>query len=172
MGKTAVLNLLRQRLELPTILHTIEGKLLTERALAENLACALGLTETSTIDALVSELRAGLTRVFLLDEVHNLFLRKVGGYEAFEALVRLVRQTSRHVFWLVGCNAFAWQFLYRIRPSTMRNRLSVFHNDIIDLSDRLAVPIGLQTSGYRLQDCYNVPYVRSQAILPPLKPVA
>ncbi|MBN2493790.1 MAG: AAA family ATPase [Deltaproteobacteria bacterium] len=115
-GKTTLLNLLGQRLtSLPVSQHTFARKLLDEKAMAADLAEALGLEEVKNTGGLAAQLNKGSERVVLLDEVHNLFLRVVDGYESFEALTRLVNFTSEKVFWVLVFNTFAWDFVNRSR---------------------------------------------------------
>jgi len=115
-GKTTLLNLLGQRLtSLPVSQHTFARKLLDEKAMAADLAQALGLEESKSSGGLAAQLNKGPERVVLLDEVHNLFLRVVDGYEAFEALTRLVNFTGEKVFWVLVFNTFAWEFVNQSR---------------------------------------------------------
>jgi hypothetical protein len=64
---------------------------------------------------IASQLKSGDERIVLLDEAHNVFLRTVDGYDAYEALVRLVNHTSDKVFWVLVFNAFSWAFINESR---------------------------------------------------------
>ncbi|HUU00009.1 MAG TPA: ATP-binding protein [Myxococcota bacterium] len=115
-GKTTLLALLGRRIKgLSVVDHTLPRKLITEKGLLEELAPALGLEQAANTGALAAYLNKGDERVVMLDEAHNLFLRTVGGYEAFEALVQLVTYTSERVFWIIAFNRFAWNFINHSR---------------------------------------------------------
>lgn len=111
-GKTTLLALLERQIStVPVIRDTISRKALTEKDLVNDLSEALGLKDVTNVGMLASHLNNGEDCVILLDEAHNVFLRKVDGYQAFEALVRLVNYTSEHVFWVLVFNSFAWEFI-------------------------------------------------------------
>ena len=115
-GKTTLLALLARQIgSIPVVRHTISRKVLTEKDLVKDLGTALGLDDAQTVGALANHLNKGEDRVFLLDEAHNVFLRRVDGYQAFEALVRLVNFTSERVFWVLVFNAFSWEFINQIQ---------------------------------------------------------
>lgn len=115
-GKTTLMALLQKRVgDLQLTQHTVPRKMVTEKGLLEDLAPALGLEQAANIGTLAAHLNKGDERVVLLDEVHNLFLRTVGGYEAYEALVQLVTYTSERVFWILAFNRFAWNFINHSR---------------------------------------------------------
>jgi hypothetical protein len=50
--------------------------------------------------------------VVVLDNCHNLFLRRVGGFEAWDCFVRIVDQTCDNTFWLIAMNQASWDYLY------------------------------------------------------------
>jgi hypothetical protein len=114
IGKTTMIALLERQLTEPEVLrHTLARKLRSEKALVDNLAPMLGAEGAANLGALAAHLNGGDRRVVLLDEAHNVFLRTVGGFQAFEALARLVSFTSQKVFWVLVFNSFAWDFLSR-----------------------------------------------------------
>ncbi len=118
MGKTTFVGLLRRKLTaFETHHHTFHTKILSEEDLLNEL-CPIFSFEEHTVSDLVRRLSEGPDRVVLLDEVHNVFLRTIDGYRGFDALVRLVNQTSEKVFWVLVFNQFAWQFLNESRKRT------------------------------------------------------
>ena len=120
IGKTTLAALIGKRThDLEIVHHTIRGKPGTEKELLSSLAPIFG--ELVDLDDLVETLRAGPERIVLLDEAHNVFLRRVGGYEAYDSLVELVNSTSSKVFWVLVFNSFTWRFL-----SESRGRVQYF----------------------------------------------
>ena len=94
---------------------TIQGKPTTSTDLVEALGASLGFEGVRSAQALTDSLCAGEDRIVLVDEAHNVFLRKVDGFQAYDALVDLVNSTSSKVFWVLIFNSFTWRFLNETR---------------------------------------------------------
>ncbi|MFK7898229.1 MAG: ATP-binding protein [Myxococcota bacterium] len=94
---------------------TIQGKPTTAEALVEAMGASLGFESIRSARALTDALCEGDDRVVLVDEAHNVFLRKVDGFQAYDALVDLVNSTSSKVFWILIFNSFTWRFLNETR---------------------------------------------------------
>lgn len=94
---------------------TIQGKPTTAIELVQALGASLGFEGIESPQALNDALCAGEDRVVLVDEAHNVFLRKVDGFLAYDALVDLVNSTSSKVFWILIFNSFTWRFLNETR---------------------------------------------------------
>ncbi len=52
---------------------------------------------------------------WLVDDLHRLFLRRVGGFEALQDVLVVFRQTAHHHLWVVSCHAPTWQYLAGVR---------------------------------------------------------
>ena len=116
IGKTTLAAQVSRRFrDIDVVQHTIRGKPTTRDKLAAALASALETRTGSDLAELAAELRDGPERVVVIDEAHNVFLRCVDGYAAYDALVELVNETSSNVFWVLVFNAFTWQFLNEAR---------------------------------------------------------
>ncbi len=50
----------------------------------------------------------------LVDDAHNMFLARVGGFEAYRDFLEIVSQGSREVFWVVALNRYAWNYLQAV----------------------------------------------------------
>ncbi|MBW2700123.1 MAG: hypothetical protein JRF33_04835 [Deltaproteobacteria bacterium] len=141
MGKTTFLSLVERSItSYPVLRHTFSRKLLDEKALLDELGPALGAADAGSMGVLTSRLNKEADRVIVLDETHNLFLRTVDGYKAYDALVRLVNYTSEHVFWILSFNNFAWDFLNqsRSRAHYFRRLLKLPNWSTAELQDLVA----------------------------------
>lgn len=49
--------------------------------------------------------------IILLEDIQQLYLRHLDGYEAFEKLIYIITETREHVFWIVSCTRYAWNYL-------------------------------------------------------------
>ena len=61
---------------------------------------------------LIRRIREDSRPLVAIDNCHNLFLRRVGGFEAWDAFVRIVNETCDSVFWVMSFNAAAWDYLF------------------------------------------------------------
>ena len=127
-GKTTLAALVASRIEEVAVTqHTLRGKPVGREGLYRALAPSLSVNGAEDFEDWIDGLCAGPERVVLLDECHNTFLRTVGGFEAYEALVELVNATSKQVFWVLLFNSFTWRFLNdsRSRQHYFRRLLEV-----------------------------------------------
>ncbi len=118
MGKTVVLDHLQSSLEdrVPVFRARLTEKILRPADLSSFLAPVLGLDPTLGPDGLAEALDDRSPRVVIVDDVHHLFMRTVGGYDAFAALVRLVVASGDDTFWVLAIGEYAWDFLSRRHP--------------------------------------------------------
>lgn len=116
VGKTTLAALIGGRVEdLDVVHHTVRGKPGTQAKFLGALTASLGLGDSLDIDEICQTLNDGPERLVLVDDAHNVFLRRVGGYEAYDALVELVNSTSIKVFWVLVFNSYTWRFLNETR---------------------------------------------------------
>ena len=74
------------------------------------------LEDDSIVDfeQLTEKLLAEKTRrVFILEGLQFLFLRKVNGFESLKKLIQLISDTQKQVFWITSCTLYAWQYLIK-----------------------------------------------------------
>ncbi len=116
MGKTQLLG------ELPKVLGTanvssiaLNDKLSQPRQLYQWLSKSLELGDSpKTEPLLISALRAGPRRIITIDHCHHLFLRKVGGFDAWRAFIRIVSECGSEVFWVLSFEKAAWDYLSNV----------------------------------------------------------
>ncbi|MBL4844704.1 MAG: hypothetical protein JKY65_04190 [Planctomycetes bacterium] len=75
-------------------------------------AQALGL-EAGDLDPddLARQLLEGPRRVVIVERAHNLYMRKIGGFEALQAALALVAATLDTVLWVFEIDRYAWEYL-------------------------------------------------------------
>ena len=153
-GKTSLLNLARKRLfkQDHQVVHaTIGQKITSAGELVAYLSPLLGLPNADDSDALASALLAGPRRAVLLEGCHDLFLRRIGGLEAFQHLLWLVARTNHHVLWGFCMGEYADGYLEKCFPL---NKLFHFELNIPILQPgtlRRLIMARHNQSGYRLQ---------------------
>ena len=115
-GKTTIATQIARRVETGSVVkHTLQGKPTASEELIRQLAEAFGFEPTADAGKLSELIGSGDERVVILDEAHNIFLREVDGYAAYDTLVDLVNTTSTSVFWILVFNSFTWSFLNESR---------------------------------------------------------
>lgn len=113
MGKTTVLKKLHD--STPQTQHKtlckIPARTLSHAALYEWLSEAT----QSSIGSLEDFVRfdAGLSDKLILfvDEIHNLFISKVGGFEAYRLFIEIINLNTHNVFWCLTANTRSWSYL-------------------------------------------------------------
>ena len=77
-------------------------------AAAESLGLEAGELDP---EALARQLREGPRRVVIVERAHNLYMRKIGGFEAIRAALALVAATLERVLWVFEVDHYAWEYL-------------------------------------------------------------
>ena len=52
--------------------------------------------------------------LILVNNAHNLFLAKVGGFQAFKVFVDTINVPTKNLFWCVAINRYAWNYLEHV----------------------------------------------------------
>lgn len=79
-------------------------------------ALALGLEGQRSVEGLAKALGEGPRRVVIVERAHNLYMRKIGGFEALRAALALVAATLDRVMWVFEVDHYAWDYLDAISP--------------------------------------------------------
>ncbi len=63
------------------------------------------------LDQVVDHLNSGAKRIVILEDLQNLYLRKVGGFTALQSLFQLITRTYNNVFWITSTTIYTWHYL-------------------------------------------------------------
>ncbi len=112
MGKTTVLRMLEKELGTEVIHGRVMTKVTGVGQMVGTVARVLKIDgDLSTVKEIVSAIQDDTRLVIALDDCHNLFLRKIGGFEAWEAFTQVVNESCDNVFWVCSFNEAAWEYL-------------------------------------------------------------
>lgn len=75
---------------------------------------ALKMGRSNDINAIEQKLLEGDPMVIVFEDIHNLFLRTIDGFEALERFLLLMARTSSKVFWIVTCTKYSWSYLDKV----------------------------------------------------------
>lgn len=75
-------------------------------------ALSTGFREPQEISRFLNSTRN--KRIIILENIHHLFQRKIGGFASFRSFFQIVSATNKNVFWIVSSNLYAWNYLERV----------------------------------------------------------
>ncbi|MCB9780501.1 MAG: hypothetical protein H6742_18185 [Alphaproteobacteria bacterium] len=100
------------RLELPSRMHEVGPAL---RWLARATGCRPPSTDAklddASIDRLVEELSAQTAKVYVVEDLHRLVLRAVGGFSGIRAVLRVMQAAGEEHMWVCSFHRPTWDYL-------------------------------------------------------------
>ena len=64
-----------------------------------------------SVEEVVNFLNLGTERIIILEDIQNLYLRKVHGFAAMQKLFEVIIHTSQKVFWVTSATVYTWDYL-------------------------------------------------------------
>lgn len=118
-GKTSILDIGIEQLELPPNIPVIRGKLghtiFTEAELMLHLCELFSMEVDTDTAAFITQLRQRKDKpVVVWEGFQNLYLRHMGGFQALSAFLLILSQTGQQVFWVISCSRYAWGYLDKV----------------------------------------------------------
>lgn len=65
------------------------------------------------LEDVIDHLNHSPKRVVILEDIQNLFQRKVNGFEAMQLLFQVVNKTYQNVFWVTSTTIYTWTYLQK-----------------------------------------------------------
>ena len=127
MGKTTWLHrAVDESGDIPTTFVTLEREIQTSDDLAKHLAEALAIEdEAPTLGRIGRELNKSERRIMILDDLHHIYSRTIGGALLLDELMGLIERTGARVFWLVAVNELMWRYVENVRKRNVPFRAEV-----------------------------------------------
>ena len=69
------------------------------------------------------------SHVFIIENLHNLFIRTINGFDVIERFLLFIARTGKSIFWIVTCGLYAFDYLDRIV------RISEYFSHVCAISD-------------------------------------
>ena len=112
-GQTSLINVLvkSKTLSYPISRQVLPKTIRTEENFLEFLKELINKPNINSVTDLVTELNEGRKRIIILEDLHNVFIRKIGGFETLNFLFHLIAQTNTNVFWISSTNTYSWSYL-------------------------------------------------------------
>jgi hypothetical protein len=77
-----------------------------------SFAKEFGIENVKRPEAFIHELKQqAKQRVVILENVQNLYIRNINGYDVLDALWLILSETKDQIFWVCSCSRYAWNFL-------------------------------------------------------------
>ena len=89
----------------------VPPKLCTRDAVLQFFGAQLGVDLSSGLEPLLGTDPERKKTLVMVDEAHNLFLAKLGGFDGYRAFMELVNAPTSNLFWCVVFNRRSWNYL-------------------------------------------------------------
>ena len=151
MGKSTLLELLPAALETGTERVRLDHKITDPAELVHWLARSFGIEGKITSERqLIAALDSGERRVLAIDDCQNMFLRAVGGFEAWSCFCRLVNETNERIFWIVALSREAWDYLSNVGGNMAYVRKVIEMPAWSEIQLRRLILTRMRRAGYRV----------------------
>ncbi len=114
-GKTSLLRnaLLNINSGHEVIVINFDDTIQSETVLANILSEKLLTDAVENLDVLIEKLDYSQKRVIVCENIHQLFVRKVDGFDLLEKFLHIMHLSQKDYFWIVTANHFGWLYLQR-----------------------------------------------------------
>jgi len=112
-GKKSLINTIKNIVlkDVETIHHQLSDSVTTASGLLLLFSKLLGFTKQLTKEELIAELNdKSNKRIFLIENIGKLYLRKHNGYEALALFKSILAQTQHNTFWICTGGKYVWDF--------------------------------------------------------------
>lgn len=153
IGKTIILDKIESKFsDLEIIRSVVPTKISDKDALSNYLSNALGQEKNDNLIRMIMEFDKSNDnkKMILIDDAHNLFLGKVGGFEALKTMISLVNLNSENIFWVLTFNSYSWFYLKGVLSGNNYFRTEVGLERWSDESIRQLILSRHESSSYKL----------------------
>lgn len=122
-----------------------------EKELLKHLCNSLGFKPVETRQEFLEKVARKKHRsVVVVENLQNIFIRNINGYEALEAFWIIMSSTMDKLFWIVSCSRYTWEFFVKMSNAD-QYFTHVTETDRLDESEiRQAILSRHKSSGYEL----------------------
>lgn len=116
-GRTTLIRFAREGFfsKIKTIVIDIDTNITTNEQLFAFLKKGFGQKDVGSLDELEHSINIAENRVVcIIENIQNLFLRTVDGFDALERFLLFISRTGKTVFWVASCTYYSWQYLEKV----------------------------------------------------------
>lgn len=86
-----------------------------EEILVKKLSEALGIDNPGSKEELIDSIgRLKKKRIFLIENLQNIFIRNIHGFDALRAFWEILSASGDKLFWVVNCSRYSWAFITKM----------------------------------------------------------
>ncbi|MEJ2544447.1 MAG: ATP-binding protein [Calditrichaceae bacterium] len=146
-------------------IHTIDFKrsIYDEEVLKNYVTDVFKLSGDISFDNLTDSLAAMEGKhIVVLENLHNVFLRTINGFNAIEKLLLMISKLQDNFFWIVTSGQYGWEYLDKVI------NISSYFNQVIELSSleyddiRKLIDMRHKASGYGLNFLSSAKFERNR----------
>ena len=137
-GKTTLLNFAKEKFyqNFPVVKYNFNETIYSTDELFSNLKDIFDFDNINNLDDLEEIiLRDSKKQIIIIENLHNLFIRTVDGFNALERFLLFILRTCKKIYWVATCSIYSWHYLDKIlniskffqRSVTLKN---LSHEDI------------------------------------------
>ena len=152
-GKTTLINdIVRDSYTgYPVVTINFDQTNIDPSALFGILSNRLNVDKARDWDELYNSLDPKVPVVCIIENLHNLFLRKIGGFSAIDDLMGFISRSRDRVYWVITSGLYGWQYLDKVLHIS-RNFSQVIKLHNLDPSDMQELIMRRhRLSGYNLR---------------------
>ncbi len=153
-GKSTLINYyLKDQAESDLIYkHSFSNTIIDEKELLDILLKVFRLDYAHSFRELSDELLLpSQVRTVVLEDIHKLFLRKYGGFEAIRKLLLLISETNHKVFWVTTISSHAWKLLNNLLTISNYFPYQIKTENLSEIELKEAILSRHQTSGFEIE---------------------
>lgn len=151
-GKSTLLRMASEEILRDADIRTLElrSTIRGPADLAGRLAEAFGV-EAEDWEELAAALRAMGPMVAVVEDAHQMFLRKLGGFAPMESFLELIAATRQDVFWVLTMDEYAWLYLDRVLGVSLHFTHTISTTNLSPEQLERAVMARHEVSGFSLR---------------------
>jgi hypothetical protein len=116
-GITTLLNFFFREINLNYAVKrtSVKSKIYTEGKFIDFFKNILENKSLETHYDVIDYLNDNSTRqIIVVENLQNLFLKKVGGFTCLKILFEIISKTNKNVFWIITSNLYSWEYLGKV----------------------------------------------------------
>lgn len=128
-----------------------EKTFIEESELLNRLCKALGFKPVDSRDEFLEKVeKKKLPSVLIIENLQNIFIRNINGYEALESFWVIMSSTMDKLFWVVSASRYAWKFFEKMSDADQYFSHVLFADGLSETEIREAIMARHKSTGYEL----------------------
>lgn len=158
-GRTTLIHSARRQIlkNFPILEIKLAGEpIRSGEALLRILNDAFGNSGSGSLEELETAVRsADIRRVIVVEDLQNMFIRTVEGFDVLERFLLFMSRTHASVFWLITCSLYSWKYLERVMVLSQHFQKVIFLGPLDRESIQSIILKRHRVSGFHLE--YEIP---------------